>query len=139
MSAGETIEGLIKVGMTIKDTWIKSKKADGGLDWKEFLQSDAVKDTLSKSKGLLAKLSKNDIQKALDAVREKQKALLGGKSIMDLPTEKLGQYDALLDVEAQLTHKFAKSTGNREWVNWLVGEALPVLVKVGKVVIPILL
>ena len=73
-------------------------------------------------------------------IRAKQVALLAGKSVMELPTDKLAQYDALLDVENQLMRKFAAGSGKtEEWVSWLVDDALPVLIKVAKVVIPLLL
>ena len=59
---------------------------------------------------------------------------------MALSTDKLAQYDALLDTENLLMRKFAANAGKTaEWVSWLVDDALPDLIKVAKVVVPLLL
>ena len=46
----------------------------------------------------------------------------------------------MLDVENQLMRKYAANFGKTaEWVSWIVDDALPDLIKVATVVIPLLL
>jgi hypothetical protein len=140
MSAIAVIEGLIKVGTTIKDAFITAKKNDASTTWETFIVSNEFTVVYGQVSGLLNNLSQPQVTSALEQIRGKEVALLGGQSVMDLSTEKLAQYDALLDVENQLMRKYAANAGkNVEWVSWLVDDALPILIKVAKVVLPILL
>lgn len=140
MSAIDVVEGLVKAGTTIKDAWTKAKQRDAGMDAAKFVASDELKAAYGQVATLVNGLTQQAIDKALAEVRGKQVALLGGKSVMELATDKLAQYDALLDVENQLMRKWAANAGMTvDWVSWLVDEALPVLIKVAKVVVPLLL
>jgi hypothetical protein len=140
MSATEVVEGLIKSGTTIKDAMAKAKQRDGTMTWEKFVGSDEFTTAYGQVSGTLKGLTQQSVDAALVEVRTKQTALLGGKSVMDLATDKLAQYDALLDVENQLMRKYASTvTRSAEWVSWIVDDALPVLIKVAKVAIPLLL
>jgi len=140
VSAIEVVEGLIKAGTTVKDAWSKAKQRDPAMDRDKFIASDELKGAFGQVSTILNGLTQPAVDKALTEVRGKQTALLGGKSVMELPTDKLAQYDALLDVENQLMRKYAANAGmTSEWVSWLVDDALPMLIKVAKVVLPLLL
>lgn len=140
MSAGAVIEGLLQVGATVKDAWTKAKGKDEKTTWKKFLASTEFDAAYKSVSTILKGLTQKTITAALQAVRDKEKALLAGKSVMDLSIEKLAQYDALLDVENQLMRKFAANVTKRDqWITWLIDDGLPVLIRVGKVVIPLLL
>lgn len=140
MTAIAVVEGLIKSGTTIKDAWSKAKQRDPAMDPQKFIASDELKGAYGQVASILNGLTQPAVDKALGELRAKQVALLAGKSVMELPTDKLAQYDALLDVENQLMRKYAANAGmTAEWVSWLVDDALPMLIKVAKVVLPLLL
>lgn len=140
MSATEIVENLIKAGTTVKDAYSKAKQRDASVTWQTFLATDEAKKAEGDVSSLLKGLTQPSVTKALGEVRGKMTALLAGKSVVELPTDKLAQYDALLDVENQLTRKYAVSFGmTAEWVGWLVDDALPNLIKVAKIVLPLLL
>lgn len=140
MSATEIVENLIKAGTTVKDAYSKAKQRDATVTWQTFLGTDEAKKAEGDVSSLLKGLTQPNVTKGLGEVRTKMTALLGGKSVVELPTDKLAQYDALLDVENQLTRKYATNYGmTAEWVAWLVDDALPNLIKVAKVVLPLLL
>jgi len=140
MSATEVVEGLIKAGTTIKDGWTKAKQRDATMTWQKFMESPEFAGAFGQASSVINGLTQPAVDQALVEIRAKQAALLGGKSVMELATDKLAQYDALLDVENKLMRKFAAGAGTTaEWVSWLVDDALPVLIKVAAVVIPLLL
>jgi len=140
MSATEVVEGLIKAGTTIKDGWSKAKQRDAAMTWQKFMDSAEFTTAFGQASSVINGLTQPAVDKALVEIHAKQVALVAGKSVMDLPTDKLAQYDALLDVENQLMRKFAAGSGKtEEWVSWLVDDALPDLIKVAKVVLPLLL
>jgi hypothetical protein len=140
VSATEVVENLMKAGTTIKDGWSKAKQRDATMTWTKFMDSAEFTGAFGQASSAIDALTQPAVTKALVDIRTKQGALLAGKSVMELPTDKLAQYDALLDVENQLMRKFATNTGRtEEWVSWLVDDALPVLIKVAKVVLPLLL
>jgi serine/threonine-protein kinase len=61
------------------------------------------------------------------------------KELMSLPRAQLAQYDALLDVENQLMHKYAANAAKTsDWVSWLVDDALPDLFKLVSIASPLL-
>ena len=140
MSAINVVEGLIKTGTMMKDAWTKSKQRDPNIDWQHFVASDEFSSAYSHVSSILDGLTQPAVNQALSEIRAKQTALLEGQSVMALSNEKLSQYDALLDVENQLMRKYAANAGKTaEWVSWLVDDALPHLIKVAKVVLPLLL
>lgn len=140
MSATEIVENLIKAGTTVKDAYSKAKQRDATTTWETFLNTPEAATAQGQVASILKSLTQPNVNKALGDVRGKMTALLAGKSVVELPTDKLAQYDALLDVENQLTRKYAANFGmTAEWVAWLVDDALPNLIKVAKVVLPLLL
>lgn len=140
MSATEIVENLIKAGTTVKDAYSKAKQRDATMSWDKFIDSPEASTAKGQLSSILTGLTQPNVNKALEQVRGKQTALLAGKSVVELPTDKLAQYDALLDVENQLTRKYAANFGmTSDWMSWLVDDALPNLIKVAKVVLPLLL
>jgi hypothetical protein len=140
VSAIDVVEGLIKAGTTIKDAYTKAKARDPAMDKEKFVVSDELKGAYGQLATIVDGLTQPAVDKALGEVRAKQVALLAGKSVMELPTDKLAQYDALLDVENQLMRKYAANAGMTvAWVSWLVDDALPALIKVARIVLPLLL
>jgi len=140
VSATELVENLIKAGTTVKDAFSKAKQRDATMTWEKFIDSPEASTAQGQLTGVLNGLTQPNVTKALVQVRSKQTALLAGKSVVELPTDKLAQYDALLDVENQLMRKYAADFGmTAECVSWLVDDALPQLIKVAKVVLPLLL
>lgn len=140
MSATRTVEGLIQAGTTLKAAWATARQDDPDLDWQAFVGSNEFNAAYGEVSQILSQLSRSEVDKALGEVRAKQAALLNGQSIMNLPTEKLAQYDALLDTENLLMRKYAANfTKTAEAVAWLIDDALPTLLRVAKVVLPLLL
>jgi hypothetical protein len=140
MSAIDVVEGLMKAGTTIKDAWTNANQRDPSMDWQKFIASPELTTAYGQVSGILSGLTQPALDGALKEVRTKEAALLNGQSVMALSTDKLAQYDALLDTENLLMRKFAANAGKTaEWVSWLVDDALPDLIKVAKVVVPLLL
>jgi hypothetical protein len=140
MSAIDVVEGLIKTGTTIKDAYTNAKQRDPTMTMEKFVGSPELAAAYGSAATILNGLTQPNVTQALTEVRAKQTALINGKSVMDLPTDKLAQYDALLDVENQLMRKFAANAGKtEEWVSWIVDDALPDLIKVAKIALPLLL
>lgn len=137
MTASETVENLIKLGMTIADA--VQKKGGSKVDWQEFLASSEYHEIEDKIASLLEKLKKTDIQKTIEAIDEKQAALKGGKELTDLPTDKLIQYAELGNVKVVLAAEQVAAAMNRDFASWLVNEALPVLIKAAPILLPLLL
>ena len=139
MTPAETIESLIKVGVTMKDAYTRSRADDDKLDWAAFVASKEFTAATTETQALLKQLAGGEAtRKALTAVREKQAALRGDKKLAELSGEKLGQYHALLQVELQLIHQMPMKTGGPEWLKWLAEDGLPAILLVARTVIPLL-
>lgn len=140
MNAVEVVESLVKVGTAMKGAWTNAKSLDANMDWEKFIRSNDFAKAYEQVTPILNGLTQADVTRALERVRAKEAAVLNGQSPIQLSTEKLAQYDALLDVENQLMRKFAANASkSTAWVSWVVDDMLPVMIKVAKVVIPILL
>src|SRR5262249_52592364 len=92
MSANDRIEGLIKAGAAIKTAWTSARQRDPELDRVGFLGSAEFNTAYAQLSGILNGLTQPAVTKALTEIRAKELALLGGMSVMELPTEKLSQY-----------------------------------------------
>ena len=134
MSAAKVIQDLLALGVQVKDAWTKS-----GKDWPEFLNSFEFKQLQSSVSAVVASLGPPSLQSALSAVQQKEINLLAGRSILSLSVDELTQFHALSDVEHQLVMKLLKAPDQRTFLAVLVEDVLPVLVKVGKIVVPLLM
>jgi len=137
MSAVDTIETLIKLGALLKDA---GQKASSGtsIDWSKFLTSPEFGQIQAAATGLLNTLKESDLDQAISALAAKQDALLGGKTLVDLPTDKLIQYSDLGDARLMLAARKVKLAANAGFFGWLVQDALPVLIATAPKIIPLL-
>ena len=137
MSAVDTIETLIKLGALLKDA---GQKASAGTrtDWTKFLTSPEFGQIQGAATGLLNMLKESDLDQAISALAAKQDALLGGKTLVDLPTDKLIQYSDLGDARLMLAAREVKLAANAGFFGWLVQDALPVLIATAPKIIPLL-
>src|SRR5262249_31591624 len=116
-----------------------SKKGGGSkVDWTTFLGSPEFKSIEGTVGQLLGALKKSDVGDTIKALGEKQEALKGGKALADLPTDKLIQYTELGNVKLVLAGEQVATAMNANFGNWLVSDALPVLVKAAPLVLPLL-
>jgi hypothetical protein len=136
MSAVQTIESLLRLGVLVKDAAHKH----GGLN-AAFLKSPEYGKIEGTVKELLAELKPDDFKNAVAEVEKKQAALLiGYGSIGKLPYERLVQYDQLSSARLKLATEWAKKAReDAGFFSWLVDDALPVLAQAAKVIIPLLL
>jgi hypothetical protein len=138
MSAVDTVEALLSLGVTVKDAYTKASTS-GSMNWSAFLASPDFAAIQKDVSGLLAKLTSNDVTSALSAVQTKKQSLLGGQSVSALSSDKLTQYFALLSAEGLLvTKELENAKASAAFFEWLVTSALPTLVSIAKVVIPLL-
>ena len=131
----ETVEALLKLGFIVD-------QAAGGkkVDWTAFLKSQDFNSISGAVEGLLRSISTQDIRNAMEAATQKQAVLLGSGTLADLSTDKLLQYSALARLKLQLASKEAADVGAvGSFLGWLTGSALPVLIEVAPVVLPLLL
>jgi len=140
MSAADTVEALLQLGMAAKDAFTKAKQGDGSLDWVKFLDSAEFKKVETELGALVGALTKTELDAAIAAIRQKESTLLGGQPVSKLPSDKLLQYSDLLDTETVLVNrKIHDVTLTPEALKWVVDDLLPILVDVAKVVLPLLL
>lgn len=137
MNAGELIETLLRLGTVIRDASTSGGKASP--DWKAFLGGSEFKSVLGTVQGLLAKIKEGDFAAAIGRIEKKQKALLGGRSIADLPTDKLIQYSELGSVKLVLQARRVRVAAEPDFVKWLMDDALPVLARAAPVVLALVL
>jgi hypothetical protein len=139
MNASDVINQLIKIGVIVKDAVTKSQ-AGGPVDWGKA--ADAIlsnKDLTKTVNDLLAVLQQDNVKAAIGEIDGKQKKLLNGRTVGDLRGDELLQYSDLADARLVLATQQLKKSLDQDVVKWLVNDALPVLVDVAPVVIPLLL
>jgi hypothetical protein len=134
LTAAQTVEALVKLGTLISD-----KK--GATDWNTFVNSQDYKSIESVVLQTAQNFGKGAIQKTISSINEKQQTLLAqyNGSLVSLPTDKLLQYAALsnLRLKLQATQGYGGDIGI--FGDWLVNDALPVILQVAPMVIPLLL
>jgi len=137
MDTKATLEILMKLGVHLKDAF-NEYRLTTGQGWVDFLGSAQAKAAQSEVADLIEELTLGDIERAVGAAQAKRKALLNGRPIRTLSFEELTQLHALMDIENALVLKEVDRVGSAKFWSWLVNDALPVLVTVGKVALIIL-
>lgn len=135
MSAVDTIETLIRLGLKVKDAFATSRK-----DWGAFLESPEFRAIEGDVDTLLNQLKPDDIQGAIVAIQKKKADLRAGKDISALSPDKLLQFFDLLEAEKVLVLKqlTASPRSRTEFLTVLERDVLPALVVIAKVVLPLL-
>jgi len=136
MSAVDALENLIKLGTILSDAAANNKK-DGKFDVVSFLNSDAageIRDTVNK---IASELKTEDLESTIDAINKKQKDLLAGKKLSEQSPDKLIQYSALTDTKLLLETAKLKRAIEGDFYTWLLDGGLADIIKVAKVVIPL--
>jgi hypothetical protein len=139
MDAVRTVEAIIKAGLITKSAFERARAADRKVDWKKFVQSADFAAAQESVSEVLKQLTKKDVTSAVQRIRKKQKDFLRGRKISELSIDELLQFGQLADAESILVREEMKQLGaSPKFLGWLIDDALPVLVKVAKVVIPII-
>jgi len=141
MSAAQTVQNLLHLGVLLKDVYVKASAAAGGTQtWPEVMNSPSFKEVEKLVDQSLSHLSGAEIQNAIVSVRSKQTAIRRNRPLNQMSVDEIKQYSDLLDAEHLLVHRqlqhVAKSPA---FFEWFVKEALPTLLSVAKVVVPLLL
>jgi hypothetical protein len=130
----QTIETLTKLGVMIADA------AHGRhIDWSTFLTSPEYQSIQGAVSGLTQSLGQGTISQTIAAIEQKQQALLGGGHLVDLPNDKLLQYSDLGVLKFKLQVTPSVDGNFAMFGKWLLDDALPVLLKIAPIVIPLLL
>jgi len=137
MDTKATLDTLLKLGVHMKEAFGKFSLSTGK-GWLAFLESDQGKSAQSDVSDLIEQLTLGDIEKAVAAAQAKRKTFLNGRRIAELSFEELTQLHALIDVENALVLKEVDKVGSARFWSWLVNDALPVLITVGKIAILLL-
>jgi hypothetical protein len=140
MSAIDTIQTLLQLGVAVKGAFTNAKQADGSMDWNKFMTSQEFQNIEGDVTNLVAKLTKTDLDAAIAAIQAQEAALLGGQSVTQLPTDKLLRYSDLVHTESILVDRQVMSiTPTAQALSWVVVETLlPTLVGAAKVLLPLL-
>lgn len=138
MSAVGVVESLMKLATVVTDAAASNTK-NGKFDFSSFLQGGAPAEITSAVSSIVGALTPNDIQDAINTVNAKQKALLDGKSLSELSTDKLVQYSALTDTKLTLSTALVKQAEKADFFLWLQNGGLGDLMKIAQVVIPLLI
>jgi len=139
MSTNDTLETLLRLGGLLKDAISKSTEGGEKFDWKTFLESDEYGEIEKDVKDLLSGLTAGDLTKAIAEIKEKEQALLGGKRLAELETDKLIQYSQLQNTPLMLAARKVRVKADRSFFEWLVEDAFPVLLSTVKIVLPLVL
>lgn len=130
----QTVEALVKLGVIIH-----TATTGTNVDWKTYVESADYANVKFSVEALLGCMTKSDQQATIDAASQKQKALIGTGTLADLSIDKLLQFSALGRLKLQLSAQEADSSNLGNFGNWLGTKALPVLLDVAPMVIPLLL
>ncbi len=130
MTTAEMFDGLLALGMTVKDA-IQKSQGSSRFDWKTFLEGPAYKEVAVPVTRLLGRLTDRDLDDALRTVEAKQEAVRGGRPLHDLPADKLIQYSELSDARVVLAARKVKIAAESGFFSWLVEELMPVLLAAG--------
>ena len=139
MSTNETLETLLRLGGLLKDAISKSTEGGKPFDWKAFFDSDEYAEIEKDVTALLSKLTAGDLSKAIAEIKAKEQALLGGKRLAELETDKLIQYSQLQNIRLVLSARKVRVKANQGFFEWLVDDAFPVLLSTAKIVLPLVL
>lgn len=132
----ETVDDLLRLGALLHD---RLDDSDDPSNFAKFLQSDEYARIKGLVDDLVARLSEDKIEQAIEAINEKREALRGGKPLSSLSNEKMVQYLQLGDARRALRTRSMQVGNNEKFLRWVTQDLLPVLVRVGKVVIDLLL
>jgi hypothetical protein len=141
MEASTILTSLLQLGTLLHDAFTKTQSAKdpGGTDWDAFFTSDAFKDvegTVNELAGRLA--DDSDVQAAITEIDQKQVSLLNGRALAQLSTDELVQYSALSRARLLLTTEALANAMDKDFLSWLAEDALPVLVQILPIVLPLL-
>ena len=125
MSTNETLETLLRLGGLLKDAIAKSTEGGRKFDWKTFLESDEYGEIETDVKTLLSHLSAGDLTKAIAEIKAKEQALLGGRRLAELETDKLIQYSQLQNTRLVLAARKVASEGGADLLRVGRGRSLP--------------
>ncbi len=139
MSTNETLETLLRLGGLLKDAIGKSSEPGKPFSWKKFFESDEYGEIEKDVTDLLSKLTTGDLTKAIADIKAKEQALLGGKRLAELETDKLIQYSQLQNTRLMLSARKVRVKANQSFFEWLVDDAFPVLLSTAKIVLPLVL
>lgn len=139
MSTNETLETLLRLGGLLKDAIARSTEGGKKFDWKTFLESDEYGEIEKDVTDLLSDLSAADLTKAIAEIKEKEQALLGGKRLAELETDKLIQYSQLQNTRLMLAARKVRVKANRSFFEWVVEDAFPVLLATARLILPLVL
>jgi hypothetical protein len=138
MDASEIIKSLITIGTTVHDAFTRSQ-ASGHHSLKSFLGNLDLKKIEPQVVELMKELSAENSAGAIAEIDAKQTALLKGRKMNQLSVPELIQYSALSRARLLLTTKRLQDAMHPDFLEWLVGDALPVLGQLAPVVLPLLL
>jgi hypothetical protein len=139
MSTNQTLETLLRLGGLLKDAIAKSTEPGKKFDWKKFLESDEYGEIEKDVTDLLSGLSAGDLTKAIADIKAKEQALLGGKRLAELETDKLIAYSQLQNTRLMLAARKVRVKADQSFFEWLVEDAFPVLLSTARAVLPLVL
>jgi len=137
MDTKATLDILLKLGVHMKHAFGQFSLTTGK-GWVAFLESDEGKTAESEVSELIEQLTLGDIEKAVAAAQARRRTFLNGRRIAQLSFDELTQLHALIDVENALVLKEVDKVGSARFWSWLVNDALPVLITVGKIALVLL-
>jgi hypothetical protein len=139
MNAAGIARSMLTLGTTVHDAYARTQSGGSRVGLDTFLQGFDVNKLGSTATDLVHALTTADLSAAIAEVDAKQAALLRGRDMSALSVEELTQYSALSRFRLVLTTQNLRDAMTPKFLNWLVDDALPTLVQIAPVVIPLLL
>lgn len=138
MNAAELIKALVSFGTSIQDAYVKAQSTQA-ISLQEFLKSVDVDRLGASMKNLASSLKKQDVQAAITEIDSKQTALLNGRELTTLSLDELSQYSVLSRARLILTTQKVLNAANPAFLQWLIDDALPELMRIAPMAVQLLL
>jgi hypothetical protein len=139
MDAADIIKSMLTLGTTVHDAYARAQAGGSRVSLDTFLKSFDITRLGPATTDLANALTKADLGGAIAEIDTKQAALLRGRDMSALSVDELTRYSALSRVRLLLTTQKLQDAMKPTFLNWLVDDALPTLVQIAPVVIPLLL
>jgi hypothetical protein len=140
-STRELLERLSKLAKVAKEMAVDAVDIndDGKINWKDLTGAMGNGDFANVVEKVLGQTKRGEVLSALSVLDSKKVALRNGRSYEQMSDAELDQYEALRSTENILHATADKIEKDRhKFVAWLVDEALPVLARTLKLVMPVL-
>ena len=138
-TSSATIDNLATLAQLIVNAITKTGATPGkGFNYAAFLKSPEFKAIEVSVQSLLGGLTRPNLDEAIAQIDAKRLEIIGSRDESQLSLDEEIRYAALGDSKLVLLGRDLSGAMNADVVSWLAEDALPLLVKVAPIVLPLL-